>query len=389
MKRLLVLVALLLSIVPVLAQEETPEAEPILTRSTAPDPANVQLETVADGFNRPLYVTDAGDGTGALYVLEQGGTIYRLLVGERSIFLDITGLVSPGSGGPTYSERGLLGVAFHPDYAENGLFFVNYTDANGHTNVVRYSTEDGVVDMDSATTLLTQEQPYPNHNGGHMDFGSDGYLYISLGDGGFQNDPLGTGQDPTDWLGSILRIDVDAEEGYAIPADNPFADGVDGSAEVWAYGLRNVWRFSFDSATGDMYLADVGQNQYEEVNYEPADTAGGLNYGWPSFEATHVYQGFVEDTVMPFTEYDHSQGCSVTGGYIYRGDAIPDLQGAYLFSDYCTGPVWASYRTESGEWVTNRFLDTGFQVSSFGEDEDGELYIVNYQGAVLKIVPAE
>jgi glucose/arabinose dehydrogenase len=388
MKRLLVLVALLLSIVPVLAQEETPETELVHTRSSAPDPANIQLETVAEGFNRPLFVTNAGDGSGALYVLEQGGTIYRLLDGERSIFLDLTDTVSEGAAGPGYSERGLLGLAFHPDYAENGVFFVNYTDRAGTTNVARYRTVDGEVDVNNAEVILTQTQPFPNHNGGHMAFGADGYLYISLGDGGAANDPLNTGQDPTDWLGSILRIDVNGETGYAIPEDNPFADGANGAPEVWSYGLRNVWRFSFDNATGDMFLADVGQNEYEEVNFEPAGE-GGRNYGWNAFEATHVFAGSIEGTIMPFAEYDHSQGCSVTGGYIYRGDALPDLQGVYLYGDYCTGLVWAAYRNEAEEWNTDLFLRTGFQISSFGEDEVGELYIVNYQGALLKIVSAE
>ncbi len=385
MRRLFLLVALLMTIVPALAQDE---AEPVITRASAPDPANVQLEVVADGFTRPLFVTHAGDGSGALYVLEQGGTIYRLLGGERSLFLDLTDTVSPGAAGPGYSERGLLGLAFHPDYAENGVFFVNYTDGSGATNVVRYRTQDGAVDCDSAEVILTQVQPFPNHNGGHMAFGSDGYLYISLGDGGAANDPLSTGQDPTDWLGSILRLDVDTESGYAIPEDNPFAEGEEGAAEVWSYGLRNVWRFSFDRATGDMFLADVGQNEYEEVNFEPVGE-GGRNYGWNAFEATHVFARYIEGTVMPFVEYSHTQGCSVTGGYIYRGEAIPDLQGAYLYGDYCTGLIWAAYRDASESWNTNLFLRTGFQVSSFGEDEAGELYVVNYQGAVLKIVPAE
>ncbi len=383
MKRLIVLVVLVLTVVPTFAQEDS-----IITRRAAPDSTGVQLEVVAEGFNRPLFLTHAGDGSGALYVLEQGGLIYRLLDGERSIFLDLTNTVSSGAAGPGYSERGLLGLAFHPDYAENGMFFVNYTDVNGTTNVVRYFSEDGVVNTASAEVILTQTQPFANHNGGHMAFGADGYLYISLGDGGAANDPLQTGQDPTDWLGSILRLDVNGETGYTIPADNPFADGEAGAPEVWSYGLRNVWRFSFDRATGDMLLADVGQNQYEEVNFEPAGM-GGLNYGWNKFEATHIFAGFVEGTVEPFAEYDHSQGCSVTGGYVYRGEEVPDLQGVYFYGDYCTGLVWAAYRNEAEEWNTNLFLRTGFQVSSFGEDEAGELYIVNYQGAVLKFIAAE
>lgn len=236
------------------------------------------------------------------------------------------------------------------------------------------------------------EQPYPNHNGGHLAFGPDGYLYISVGDGGAANDPLLTGQDPSDWYGSLLRINVNAEEGYIVPDDNPYVNNPEFAPEVWNYGLRNVWRFSFDRTTGDLYLADVGQNIWEEVNFQSAESAGGENYGWNSFEASQPFatSSAPEGMIYPIAEYSHQEGdCSVTGGYVYRGEAIMDLQGVYLFSDYCTGRVWATYRDESETWQTNEFLNLNRQISSFGEDESGELYLLDYNGVVLKIESAQ
>ena len=392
MRRIALLLCLLLMIVSSsMAQEE--QIEPITTRTSPPDPLGIAFQEVAVGLNRPLYLTHAGDGTGRLFLVQQGGIIYVLLENESRVFLDLTNLVSASANQDVYTERGLLGLAFHPNYAENGIFFVNYTDRAGHTNIARYhvsSLDPNSADRDSADIIFTQQQPFPNHNGGHMAFGPDGYLYVALGDGGAAGDPLAAGQNTNLLLGSILRLDVDADGAYGIPEDNPFVDD-GGKPEIWSYGWRNPWRFSFDRATGDFYIADVGQNQYEEVNFEPAGSPGGLNYGWNIIEGLHAYSGaaFPENAVMPIAEYNHSLGCSITGGYVYRGEAIPDLQGVYLYSDFCTGRIWAAYRDESGAWQSDLFIETGKQVSSFGEDEDGELYLVDYSGALYRIVPAE
>ena len=390
--RLFLTLLVSLMILPVLAQEEE---MPVTTRDAAPDAETITIRPIITGQTRPIFLTHAGDGSGRLFLVQQGGIIY-VIDGEttaQSIFLDVSDLVSPAANGGGYSEQGLLGLAFHPEYAENGTFFIYYTDRSGGTAIARYQVSDDadVADAESGEIFFTHPQPFGNHNGGHMAFGSDGYLYVSLGDGGSANDPQAHGQNPTTLLGTILRLDVDGETGYAIPEDNPFVGSDAGADEVWSYGLRNVWRFSFDSATGDMYLGDVGQNQYEEINFEPADFPGGANYGWNAMEGMHVFNQNVsaDNPVMPVTEYDHSEGCSITGGYVYRGEAIPELEATYLYSDYCTGRVWYAYRDADGTWQYDTFFETGRQVSSFGEDEAGELYIVDYAGQILKIVPAE
>jgi len=393
MKKLSIIVTLLLlMIAPALAQEAT--EEPVISRDTAPSSANIQLTPVVSGLTRPLYVTNAGDGSNRLFLLEQGGIIWVIEDGTKldQPFLDVSDLVSQSALGGGYSEQGLLGIAFHPDYETNGYFFINYTDRSGNTVVARYNvslSNPSIADAGSAQTIFEISQPFANHNGGHMEFGPDGYLYISLGDGGSANDPLGAGQNPALLLGTLLRLDIDGELPYEIPEDNPFVGDDTGADEVWAYGLRNVWRFSFDAETGDMYLADVGQNQWEEVNFQPADSTGGENYGWNVWEATHSFAGgTAEGHVLPFTEYNHSVGCSVTGGYVYRGEAIPELEAVYLFSDYCSGRVWASYRDANMQWNTNEFLQTGMQVSSFGTDEANELYLIDYSGVLYRIDPA-
>jgi glucose/arabinose dehydrogenase len=356
----------------------------------------LQLVPVASGFSRPLYVTHAGDGSGRLFVVEQSGAI-RVIKDSTVLgqpFLDVSGLISRQALEGGYTERGLLGLAFHPDYAENGLFYINYTDLNGHTVISRYTVSadnPDRADATSAAPLLFVEQPYANHNGGHLAFGPDGYLYISLGDGGSGGDPLGSGQNLATLLGKILRIDVTIAEGYSIPPDNPFVGRADARPEIWAWGLRNVWRFSFDRATGDLYLADVGQNQWEEVNFQPAASAGGENYGWNAYEGTHVYSGqpAASAVVAPVLEYNHSAGrCSVTGGYVYRGERIPALQGVYLYGDWCSGTIWSATRAAGGAWETVVSLESGRSISSFGEDEAGELYVVDHSGAVLRLEPA-
>lgn len=375
-----------LSALPALAQDT-----PITQISTPPDPDTVQLMPFVEGLTRPLYIT-AEPGGDALYILEQSGQIKRVEAagGTPTVFLDISSLISESAKGGGYSEQGLLGMAFHPDFAENGIFFVNYTDTRGNTVVARYTaTVDGVT-PDSGQLIFTQEQPFANHNGGHMAFGPDGYLYIALGDGGSANDPQKNGQNLQTLLGKLLRIDVNAEQGYVVPADNPFVGG-DGLPEIWAYGLRNHWRFSFDRATGDLYIADVGQNIWEEVNFQAADSTGGENYGWVGYEGSHIFQQdqVADNAVMPIAEYQHSSGngCSITGGYVYRGEAIPDLQGVYLYSDYCSGRIWYAYRDDSGRWMSDIYLDSGYQVSSFGEDANGELFIIDYSGTVYRLEP--
>ena len=354
-----------------------------------------QLVEVITGLHRPVYVTHAGDGTNRLFVVEQSGLIKVVADGQvlADPFLDTTALISPEALNDSYTERGLLGLAFHPDYAENGLFYVNYTDRNGHTILSRYSVaadDANRADATSALPLLYVQQPYANHNGGHMAFGPDGYLYVSLGDGGSGGDPLGNGQNLDTLLGTILRLDVDTfEDSYAIPADNPFVDRADARGEIWAWGVRNVWRFSFDRETGDLYMADVGQNQWEEISFQASGSAGGENYGWNAFEATHVYSGNspASTPIDPILEYDHSNGwCSVTGGYVYRGSVIPALQGQYFYADWCTGTLWSAQEGADG-WGSQIVMETGRQISSFGEDEAGELYVVDYGGSVLRFEP--
>jgi glucose/arabinose dehydrogenase len=359
-------------------------------------PVPYRLEEVTYGLSRPLYLTHAGDGSNRLFIVEQSGKI-KIIQDDTVLdapFLDVSDRISPEALSGDYTERGLLGLAFAPDYAESGLFYINYTERSGGTVVARYtvsSDDPNRADPASEQQLLYVQQPYRNHNGGHMAFGPDGYLYISLGDGGSGGDPEGNGQNLGTLLGSILRIDVSGTGDYTIPADNPFVNDDAARPEIWAWGLRNVWRFSFDRETGDMLLADVGQNQWEEVDFQPADSPGGENYGWNAYEASHVYSGSepASEVVMPILEYDHSNGwCSVTGGYVYRGEAIPGLQGYYFYGDWCTGTIWAAHPDDAGNWQTTISLESGRSISSFGEDEAGEMYLVDYGGSVLRFVPA-
>lgn len=372
--------------------------EPREINNQAAQPVDYELVEIASGFSRPLYVTDAGDGSGRLFVVEQSGQIRIIADGAilPQPFLDVSDIISQSAVSGGYTEQGLLGLAFAPDYAESGVFYINYTDLDGGSVVARLTVsadDPNRADRASLSQLLYLGQPYRNHNGGHMAFGPDGYLYISFGDGGSGGDPQNNGQDPTTLLGTLLRLDVTGvAEGYAIPADNPFADGADGRPEIWAWGLRNVWRFSFDRATGDLLIGDVGQNQWEEINFQPADSPGGENYGWNAYEASYVYSDTepASEVVAPVLEYDHSNGwCSVTGGYVYRGALLPGLDGYYLYGDWCTGTIWAAQPDEAGDWTTQISLESGRQISSFGEDEAGELYLVDYQGSVLRFEPAE
>jgi glucose/arabinose dehydrogenase len=343
---------------------------------------------VVTGLNRPTFVTSPPDDA-RLFILEQQGTI-RIVEGGDLLdepFLDITDITSRDA-----NERGLLGLAFHPDYEENGYFFIDHTNSEGDTNVARYevSGEDpNRADASSREVVLEIEQPFGNHNGGMVAFGPDGYLYIGMGDGGSSGDPEENGQNPNTLLGTLLRINVD-QVPYSIPPDNPFGDGQDGRPEVWAYGLRNPWRFSFDRETGDLYIADVGQNAYEEINFQPADSEGGQNYGWDVYEGRHRYEGEeIEGTTFPVVEYGRSDGCSVSGGYVYRGEELPELDGLYLYGDYCQGTIWWLEQGDDG-WENGVFQYTDFDITSFGQDASGELYVVDRGGGVYRLEgPAE
>ena len=364
-----------------------------------PSGANYQWQPVASGFNSPLYLTHAGDGSGRLFVLEQGGYIFVVNPQDGSyddftLFLDVSTLLSQDVFQGGYTERGLLGLAFHPNYAETGLVFVNHTDQNGDTIIARYavSTDDpNQLDAASRVELLKIPQLFYDHNGGQMAFGADGYLYIGVGDGGSLGDnPGAPAQNLSSLLGKILRIDVNADP-YRVPEDNPFV-GVEGAQpEIWAYGLRNPWRFSFDRATGDLYIGDVGQFGYEEIDMQPAGEGGGQNYGWYNYEGLHPYREreALENMTLPVAEYPHIVGCAVTGGYVYRGAALPELQGVYLFGDYCTGRTWALRQNDADEWQVQPFIETGLTISSFGEDEAGELYLVDFKGDILRLARAE
>ncbi|MEJ5225614.1 MAG: PQQ-dependent sugar dehydrogenase, partial [Anaerolineales bacterium] len=353
-----------------------------------PNPAGFTWQRIADGFNKPLDLQNAGDGSGRIFVVEQPGRI-RIIQGGQVLpdpFLDIRERV-----GDEGFEQGLLGLAFHPRYRENGFFYVNYTDNNGNTVIARFSvsaTDPNRADPSSELKLLGVQQPYRNHNGGGLAFGPDGYLYIGLGDGGSGGDPLGAGQSLNTLLGKILRIDVNQGERYAIPADNPYAGSSEVYQEIWAYGLRNPWRFSFDPVTGDLYIADVGQNKYEEVNFTPAGTPGGLNFGWDFYEASQPFEGTPGDPsqyVFPVAEYAHGPGCSVTGGVVYRGAALPEFYGVYLYGDYCSGQVWGLLRTGEA-WQNQQLFRPDVRITAFGVDESGEVYLIDQSGGIYQLV---
>ena len=363
---------------------------PTLAGPVRPAPGQYGLAAVASGFRRPLYLTAApGAADDRLFVVEQDGTIVTVRDGRRQDppFLDIRDRVHALA-----NEQGLLSMAFDPDFAANGTFYVYYTDFRGDTVVARYRLAPDnptVADPGSEEIILRVEQPYSNHNGGLVLFGPDGYLYIGLGDGGSGGDPQGHGQDPRTLLGTILRVDVRRSSTYVVPPDNPFVGQSDRRPEIWAYGLRNPWRFSFDRLTGDLYIADVGQNAWEEVSFQPASSKGGENYGWKVYEGSALFQGPPRAGLTPpISEYGRQEGCSVTGGYVYRGRQLPALVGSYLFGDYCTGYVWALTPQADGSWVRTLLFDTAAQISSFGEDADGEVYVVDRQGTIYRITAA-
>jgi len=354
------------------------------------DSPDIRLEEVVTGLDQPIYLTHAGGSQ--LYIVEQEGQI-RVAEADGQLhdepFLDIHELV--GAGG----ERGLLSVAFDPDFEQNGFFYVDYTDVNGDTVVARYQAADLLLaDPASAFTILTVDQPAANHNGGLLVFGPDGYLYVGLGDGGGGNSANGQRMDTV--LGKILRIDVNGaseDTPYAIPSDNPFVSDPVVLPEIWISGLRNPWRFSFDRATGDFYLGDVGSSVYEEINFVPSDSPGGENFGWPIMEGTDCREDGIDCSglITPITLYDHSLGCTVVGGYVYRGEQYSDLQGQYLFGDYCSGRIWSVDTNQSLTPVVEStlLLESGLRISSFGEDAAGELYVIDRQGAIYRITSVE
>jgi len=379
---------------------------PLITSSTAlsavcsaPDIQaaipDVAVTNLASGFNQPVFLTHEPDNTDHVYIIEQPGRVQQLSFKKKSgkIFLDIRNKVSSGG------EKGLLSLAFHPEYKNNGLFYVNYTRSSLlrlETVIAEYKRgSDGLADPGSERVVLTIKQPYGNHNGGQINFGPDGFLYIGMGDGGAGNDPINAGQDNTTLLGAMLRIDVDKKDNgreYAIPDDNPFIGKSGTRPEIWAYGLRNPWRFSFDAANGMLFVADVGQNAIEEIDV----IQKGGNYGWRVMEGNICTPGIDEDCnkddsfIAPIDTYSHDEGRSVTGGYVYRGKDIPDLCGVYLYADYVSRALWG-IRTDGKTLGSKRKLMTlPGNPSSFGEDADREIYILDHRGGkLLRLIPAK
>lgn len=373
----------------------------LLTIHAARAASGLSFVKVADGFSQPVYVTSAGDGSGRLFVVEKGGTIKIIQAGKvlAQPFLDISDRVA------NTGEAGLLSVAFPPDYASGGYFFVYYnhkddiakpapTDAGhneGKDTVIarfRVTSDPNQADPASEQRILVRNQPYINHNGGLIAFGPDGYLYVGLGDGGSGGDPQNQAQNLSTLLGKILRIAVGPQGTYTIPPTNPFVANSGAKGEIWDYGLRNPWRWSFDRVTGDLWIGDVGQAKYEEVDFEPKAHAGGVNYGWRCQEGLHDYNTTPPCTgtlTPPIAEYDHSLGDAITGGYVYRGSAANSVVGQYIYADYGSGRIW-SLAPDGNGWTPPRLeLDTDYAISSFGEDEAGELYLVDFNGAIYKL----
>lgn len=368
---------------------------------------SITLQNLGVTLSWPVGIYQAGDGSNRQFVVERRGRIWVLRDGIRLAepFLDVSQLITSG----THWEQGLLGMAFPPGYGAGfHHFYIYYTDVRGDSVLARYRVDPEEPDRavtDSATVVLTVPQPFPAHNGGQLAFGPDGFLYVGLGDGGSAGIPYNTAQNPAELLGKILRIDVERRAPvlprlpdlaysvylpvigatnqftYTVPASNPFVQSLGYRPEIWAMGLRNPWRFAFDRATGDLYVGDVGQGQYEEIDFQRGDSQGGENYGWPLMEGLHCFDSMPCDPAgfsMPVAEYDHTGGrCAMIGGTVYRGDAIPALRGVYLFADLCTGEIWG-LRQEQQSWSSALLHDAPFAISSFGEDETGNLYVVRY-----------
>jgi glucose/arabinose dehydrogenase len=371
---------------------------PELTGGPMAEPVTaIALEPVVTGLNRPIAAAYAGDGQ--WIIAEQKGLVRVVQDGELSAepLLDLTDSIATDG-----SERGLLGLTLHPDFATNGWFYVVYTNLDGDTEIVRYTVSAErmrspveanpmLADPASAVEILFVEQPYGNHNGGELLFGPDGYLYIGLGDGGAVGDPFDNAQDAGTLLGSILRLDVDNATPYAIPADNPFVDDAKARGEVWATGLRNPWSVSFDRERGDLYIADVGQEGPEEINFQPEGRSG-INYGWPIMEGSRCFEDETcntNGTQLPIFEYPHSEGCAVVGGSVYRGMDFPALNGNYFFADYCLGTIWTlRYDAAKMDWERTLVYEAATTLSNFAEDSAGELYALAYNTGVLYQITA-
>ncbi len=356
------------------------------------DPSRVAVgfSTLTTVPGRPLAIANAGDGSGRIFVAEQGGRVYLIRNAHvvATPFLDVSGQVSGGG------EQGLLGLAFHPRFTTDHRVFVDYTDRTGDTIVSSFLVDPGTPDTvvpGSEVVILTVDQPYSNHNGGTIQFGPDGYLYIALGDGGSGGDPHNNGQGLDTLLGKILRIDIDHPSGgnaYGIPASNPLVAEPGARGEIWLFGLRNPFRFSFDRAGGDLWIGDVGQDAWEEVDVARAG-AGGLNFGWRITEGGHCYNPrtgcSTTDLVPPVTEYAHDFGCSVIGGNVYRGAAQQVLRGGYVFSDACSGLTWAVNAAGSGSQALVKVADGPSGIAGYGEDEAGELYAADLDGHIYRV----
>ena len=372
------------------AAASPPSASPPPTAAAPFDPngLRIELEPIAEGFDTPLAAVEAGDGSRRIFVVERGGAIWVVGPSGRagSAFLDISERVAAGG------ERGLLGLAFHPDFPDDSRLFVDYTDTNGDTTISSFTVpapDAEAADAASEEVLLRIDQPYGNHNGGVLAFGPDGHLYIGMGDGGSGGDPHDNGQRVDTLLGKILRLDVDEPSGdrpYGIPAGNPFADGREGRPEILHSGLRNPWRMGFDRVTGDLWIGDVGQNAWEEVDVARAGSSG-MNFGWARMEGFHCFppgEGCGRDSLtLPVAEYGRGGGCTVVGGYVYRGSGQPALAGGYVFGDYCAGSIWVIDPTSDDRQEPVLVAETGRSISSFGEDEAGEILATDIAGGVL------
>jgi glucose/arabinose dehydrogenase len=360
-----------------------------------PNGLSVSLAQVGSGFASPILVTNAGDGSNRLFVVEQAGRVRNLADGPSGTpFLDISALVLSGG------ERGLLGLAFHPSFETNGKLYVNYTrKSDGATVIDEYRVTGDPNNVDEATRrqILAITQPYSNHNGGHLAFGPDGYLYIGMGDGGSGGDPEDRAQNVNSYLGKMLRIDVNGTstgKAYRVPSTNPYV-GKTGLDEIWSIGLRNPWRWSFDRTTGDLWIADVGQGSWEEVNRSTAASGGGrgLNYGWDDMEGRHCYEPLTgcatAGRTLPLVEFGHAvagdDNCSVTGGYVYRGLRYAKLVGGYFYGDFCSGRIWTVSSTAAAPATGVELLNTALRIVSFGESERGELYVVAQDGTIHQL----
>ena len=371
-----------------------------------------KVKIITTKLDKPIFLTNYPGSRTRLLAVEQNGII-RII--ENNIILDTPFLdISKRTHTPLFpaDEMGMLGLAFHPDFKNNGFFYVNYINNDDFTIVSRFKINNNIADHNSENILIKLKQPYMNHNGGSIEFGHDGYLYISIGDGGSAGDPQNRAQDLSNLFGSILRIDIDNGTPYSIPTNNPFNNINNARGEIWNYGLRNVWRFSFDRKTGDLYLGDVGQSAWEEINFQSYNSKGGINYGWNILEGTDCYPDNkqncqkinLRDPIFKYPNNANSfktllginqpnaEGCSITGGYVYRGNNITELYGRYIFGDYCTGKIWSininennlDLKDHTGQ-IMAQLNKKEFYLSSFGEDEYGELYLINYSGEIYSI----